>query len=237
MCLAADRSGVDVEPILANAAQADNGTERAAASCSAISVRHAGDRRRGRAASRRRSLSIAYEHRWRGTRRKVDLYFEVVQELGLRSACAAVAKMRRSWFWACPSTPRAGSPANHLAHARDFNDENASGGVVWQPSYLSGRAMRDLGTLVRIDFLLAGAGEPAGPKPRGICPRATASRREPVLRSQQSALEQRIRSCLEAAYGIRPDNDGCLGATVAKEDQLVSLDGTFRRTRCRSART
>ena len=35
-----------------------------------------------------------------------------------------------------------------------------------------------------------------------------------VLRSQQSALHQRIRACLEAAYGIRPDTDGCLGTVV-----------------------
>jgi hypothetical protein len=49
-----------------------------------------------------------------------------------------------------------------------------------------------------------------------------------VLRSQQSALQQRIRACLEAAYGIRPDNDGCVGAAVEAEERLVSLEGTFR---------
>ena len=39
-----------------------------------------------------------------------------------------------------------------------------------------------------------------------------------VLKSQQSALHQRVRSCLEAAYGIRPDADGCLGNIVPAED-------------------
>jgi hypothetical protein len=49
-----------------------------------------------------------------------------------------------------------------------------------------------------------------------------------VLRYQQSALQQRLRICLEGAYGIRPDQDGCLGTEVAAEDHLVPLDGTFR---------
>ena len=87
--------------------------------------------------------------------------------------------------------------------------------------------MKDLGTLVRIDFLLAGAGDRLTEAARHL----SASDREQaraVLRSQQSALHQRIRACLEAAYGIRPDNDGCVGTAVAPEDRLVSLDGTFR---------
>ena len=52
-----------------------------------------------------------------------------------------------------------------------------SGGVVWQPSYLSDRAMKDLGTLVRIDFLLAGSGDRLAEAAR-ICLRAIGSRRE-----------------------------------------------------------
>src|SRR5262249_25460535 len=41
-------------------------------------------------------------------------------------------------------------------------------------------------------------------------------------------LQQRIRACLEVAYGIRPDNDGCVGTAVEAEERLVSLEGTFR---------
>jgi hypothetical protein len=126
-----------------------------------------------------------------------------------------------------PFDPKGRPPADHLAHARNFNDENASGGVVWQPSHLSDRAMKDLGTLVRIDYLLAGAGDRLIEAARHL----SASDREQaraILRSQQSALHQRTRACLETAYGIRPDNDGCVGTAVEQEDRLVSLDGTFR---------
>ena len=98
-----------------------------------------------------RNPSTSYEHSWRGTRREVDLYFEVVRELGydrLRGRGAPVLVL------GMPFDPKGRSPADHLAHARNFNEENASGGMVWQPSYLSDRAMKDLGTLVRIDYLL-----------------------------------------------------------------------------------
>jgi hypothetical protein len=213
-------SGVDVEPILANAAQADNdGTRRSKLQRILFDML-------GIAADNTligAQPFHAHEHLWRGTWRNVDVYFEAVRELGfdrLRGRGAPVLVL------GMPFDPKGRAPADHLAHARNFSDENASGGVVWQPSHLSDRAMKDLGTLVRIDFLLAGAGDRLIEAAR----RLSASDREQaraILRSQQSALHQRIRACLEAAYGIRPDNDGCVGTALPQEERLVSLDGTF----------
>jgi hypothetical protein len=215
-------SGVDVEPILANAAQADNdGTRRSKLQRILFDMLGIATDTGLIAAQ---SLH-AYEHIWRGTRREVDLYFEQVRELpyerlrGRTGAPVLVLGM--------PFDPHGRPPATHLAHARNFNDDSASGGVVWQPSYLSDRALKDLGTLVRIDFLVAGAGDRLIEAARHL----SASDREQaraVLKSQQSALQQRIRACLEAAYGMRPDNDGCVGTAVQQEDRLISLEGTFR---------
>lgn len=214
-------SGVDIAPILANAAQADNdGTRRTRLQrilfgelgIAADSTLLGGQ------------PFVQYDHMWRGTKRPVDLYFEVVQELsherlrGRPQTPVLVLGM--------PFDPKGRAPADHLAYARNFSDDNASGGVVWQPSYLSDRALRDLGTLVRIDYLLAGSGDRLIEAARML----SASDREQaraVLKSQQSALHQRVRACLEAAYGIRPDADGCLSAVVLAEDRLVALD-TFR---------
>lgn len=50
----------------------------------------------------------------------------------------------------------------------------------------------------------------------------------PLLQNQQSQLQGRMRMVLEAAYGIRQDQDGALAVQVSAEDHLVSLDGTFR---------
>lgn len=213
-------SGVDVEQVLANAAPADNdGTRRSKLQRILFDM-----------------LQIAadntligaqpfhpYEHSWRGTKREVDLYFEVVRELSherMRGRGVPVLVLGTAF------DPKERPPADHLVHARNGREENLSGGVVWQPSYLSGRAMRDLGTLVRIDFLLAGAGDRLTEAARHL----SASDREQaraILRNQQSALHQRLRGCMEAAYGIRPDNDGCIGTVVASDERLVSLEGTF----------
>jgi hypothetical protein len=214
-------TGVDIEPILANAAQSDNdGTRRSRLQkilFEALGI--AADHTLLGA-----QPFVPYEHHWRGTKRRVDLYFEAVREIpydrlkGRSDAPVLVLGM--------PFDPKGRPPADHLAHARDFADDSAAGGVVWQPSYLGDRALKELGTLVRIEFLLAGGGDRLAEAARML----SASDREQaraVLRSQQSALHQRVRACLEAAYGIRPDADGCLGTIVPVEDRLVALD-TFR---------
>lgn len=211
-------TGVDVEPILANAAQFDNdGTRRSRLQkilFEALGIADDGSLLGAQP-------FVQYEHPWRGTRRLVDLYFEAVNEIPyerLRGRGAPVLVL------GMPFDPKGRPPADHLAHARNFDDAQAAGGVVWQPSYLSDRALRDLGVLVRIDFLLGGE------RLTEAANMLSASDREQaraVLRSQQSALHQRLRACLEAAYGIRPDTDGCLGTAVTAEDRLVSLD-TFR---------
>lgn len=212
-------TGVDVEPILANAAVYDNdGTRRT---------------RLKRILFEMLGLPydegllggqpfVQHDHPWRGTKRPIDLYFEVVRELspdrlhGRDGAPVLVLGM--------PFDPKNRPPVDHLAHAKAFADDSAAGGVVWQPSYLSDRAMRDLGTLVRIDELLK------GDRLADASRMLSASDREQaraVLQSQQSALHQRLRACLDMAYGIRPEGDGCIGTSVPAEDRLVSLD-TFR---------
>ncbi|MGB8843780.1 MAG: phage resistance protein [Aliidongia sp.] len=211
-------SGVDVEPILANAAQYDNdGTRRSRLQRILFEALGLADENSLLGAQ----PFVPYEHPWRGTPRPVDLYFEWVKEIsydrlrGRPGAPVLVLGM--------PFDAKGRQPLDHLAHARNFNEDGASGGVVWQPSYLSDRAMRDLGTLVRIDALLAGSGDRLNEAARML----SASDREQaraVLKSQQSALQQRIRACLEVAYGIRPDGDGCIGVAVTVEDRFVPLD-------------
>jgi hypothetical protein len=215
-------SGVDVEPILANATHYDN----------------EGNRRSKIRKTLFDALGVAAEdgllggqgfvehaYSWRGTRRPVDVYFEAVAELpadrlrGREGAPTIVFGM--------PFDFRGRSSADHRAHLAAFGDEDGAGGAVWLPSYLSDRSLHDLGILVRIDYLLAGAGDRFDDAARHL----SAIEREQaraVLRNQQSALQQRLRICLECAYGIRPDQDGCLGTIVSAEDHLVPLDGTFR---------
>ena len=118
-------SGVDVEPILANAAQADNdGTRRS--KLQRILFDMLGIPADNTLFGTQPFLD--YEHLWRGTRRHVDLYFEVVRELPydrLRGRGAPV------FVLGMPFDPRGRPPSTHIAWAKAFEDENASGGAVW----------------------------------------------------------------------------------------------------------
>ena len=212
-------TGVDVEPILANAAVYDNdGTRRTRLQrilFEALGLPHDEGLLGGQS-------FVQHDHPWRGTKRPVDLYFEVVRELGhdrLRGRDGAPVLVL-----GMPFDPKGRPPMDHIAHAKAFSEDSAAGGVVWQPSYLSDRAMRDLGMLVRIDELLKGDRLADAGRMLSATDREQA---RAVLQSQQSALHQRLRTCLDMAYGIRPDGDGCIGIPVPAEDRLASLD-TFR---------
>ena len=125
-----------------------------------------------------------------------------------------------------PFDTRGRTPADHRARLASFNDDEGAGGVAWLPSHFSDRALKDLGILVRIDYLLAGPDQlDEAARHLAVADREQA---RAILRSQQSALNQRLRVCLEAAYGIRPDQDGSLGASVPAEERFVPLDRTFR---------
>src|SRR5262249_49111544 len=147
-------SGVDVEPILANATLYDNDGNRRSkvrkTLFGELGVTVDDDLLRGQG-------FVEHATMWRGTRRPVDVYFEAVAELpadrlrGREGAPTIVFGM--------PFDFRGRSYADHRTHLDGFGDDEGAGAVVWLPSYLSDRALQDLGTLVRIDFLLAGAGD------------------------------------------------------------------------------
>jgi hypothetical protein len=97
--------------------------------------------------------------------------------------------------------------------------------IAWIAAPLGDRALRDLGTLLRIDYLLAGSRlEENSPNLSAIDRQQARS----LLQNQQSQLQGRMRMVLEAAYGIRQDPDGALAMQASAEDHLVSLDETFR---------
>ena len=212
-------TGVDVEPILADAAHFDNeGTRRGRLQRLLFE---------GLGLLPDTSLLggqsfVAFDHPWRGTKRQVDLYVEVVRELSadrLRGRPGAPVLVL-----GLPFDPRGRTPADQLAHGQAFGEDGAAGGVVWQPSYFSERSMKDLGTLVRIEELLKNDRLADAARHLSFSDREQA---RGVLRSRQSALQQRLSICMDAAYGITKDTDGCLGSALAAEDHLYSLE-TFR---------
>jgi hypothetical protein len=214
-------TGVDVEPILANADASDNNSTRRSriqkTLFEALGISTNGGLLAGQGIAE-------YVHLWRGTRRPVDICFEAISDLSderLRGRAGAPLIVL-----GMPFDTRGRMPADHRARLDNFNDDEGAGGVAWLASHFSDRALKDLGTLVRIDYLLAGPDRlDEAARHLSVTDREQA---RAILRSQQSALNQRLRVCLEAAYGIRPDQDGCLGTSVPAEERFVPLDRTFR---------
>jgi hypothetical protein len=214
-------TGVDVEPILANADSSDNNSTRRSriqkTLFEALGVSTNGGLLAGQGVAE-------YAYLWRGTRRAVDICFEAISDLSderLRGRAGAPLIVL-----GMPFDTRSRTPADHRARLATFNDDGGAGGVAWLASHFSDRALKDLGILVRIDYLLAGPDRlDEAARHLAVTDREQA---RAILRSQQSALNQRLRVCLEAAYGIRPDQDGCLGASVPAEERFVPLDRTFR---------
>ncbi len=213
-------SGVDVEPILANVAHYDNDGNRRKKvreilfKCFGIPDQDLLNQQGFHELS----------HVWNGTKRHVDLWLESVVDLsderlrGRRDTPCVILGL--------PFDQAGKTTADHKARLERFQDEPDTIVVVWLPAMFGERALKDLGTLLRIDYLLTGS-----QRLEENAPNLSVSDREQaraLLRNQQSQLQQRMRTVLEAAYGIRSDQDRALEATLRDEEHLVSLDGTFK---------
>jgi hypothetical protein len=211
-------TGVDIEPILANVAAEDNeGNRRRKVRdilFGALGIPNEPSLLAGQG-------FVEYSFEWRKTRRQIDLWLESVAALsddrlrGRGGTTTVILGM--------PFDAHGHGPADDRARLDRFNEEADT--VVWLPSQFSQRALRELGTLVRIDFLLVrNRLEDAA---RYLSPSDREQARA-LLQNQQSQLYQRIRTCIESAYGIRHDQDNALGLKLEAGDQLVSLDQTFQ---------
>ena len=213
-------TGVDVEPILANAAHYDNdGNRRRKVRDLLFSALGIGDPNGGELLNAQGFVEVP--HIWRGTRRQVDVWLESIAELSderLRGRAGTPTLLL-----GLPFDANSRTMADHKARLARFGEEADT--IAWVPASLGDRALRDLGTLLRIDYLLVGSRlEENSPNLSAIDRQQARS----LLQNQQSQLQGRMRMVLEAAYGIRQDQDGALAVQVSGEDHLVSLDGTFR---------
>jgi hypothetical protein len=206
-------TGVDVAPILENAASHDN----------------PGNRRRKIRELLFRELGVAegndlfstYTFPWRGTRREVDVVFDNIRELIEDSRLRG-----RDGAWTLlldfPFDDAGFTPQDDVVRLQRYR--GAAQTVAWLPNFLSQKAQKELGTLVRIDAVLTGErlGDYAGHLSQVDQAQAKA-----LLKNQQSQLQQRIRQCLEVAYGIAGEPRDAVDLVLAPGDQLRSLDPTL----------
>lgn len=208
-------TGVDTDPIIANAKAQDNpGNRRRKIRTmlfKAFGIEEGND------------IFTTYGLLWRGTRREVEVVYDNVREM---SDDRLRGRSVDSWTIVLdfPFDDPGFSPRDDLAKVDDF--EGTANTLVWLPSFLSEKALNDLGRLVILDHVLTGerfrdyAGHLASVE------RAQA---RALLANQQSVLQQRLDACLRVVYGIDTEpKDAVHRSPLDADEHFRSLDRAFR---------
>jgi hypothetical protein len=206
-------TGVDIEPILRAAEANDN----------------AGNRRKRIKETLFKELAIPdsgglftnYEFNWRGTRREVELHYENVREM-------TDDRLRgRSGVWTVvldfPFDDSNFGPADDIARLAEYRGGDTKT-LVWLPSFLSNKALADLGRLVVLDYILQGERFDNYASHLAYVDRVQA---KAMARNQLDQLRIKLRSQLEVAYGISTEPRDAVNNPLTVDQQFKSLDSTM----------
>jgi hypothetical protein len=207
-------TGVDIEPIVEGARSHDN----------------PGNRRRKIREMLFEQLGIrdsselftTYTYLWRGTRREVEVVYENVREL----TDDRLKGREGSWTVVIdyPFDEANRTPADDLARLANYKG-GPTRTLVWLPSFLSDKALRDLGRLVVLDHILTGERFNDYAGHLSLVDRGPA---RALAKNQRDQLQQRLRQCMEVAYGIANEPRDALENRLDPSDQFRSLDQTFK---------
>jgi len=207
-------TGVDIEPIVEGARSHDN----------------PGNRRRKIREMLFEQLGIrdtselftTYTYLWRGTRREVEVVYENVREL----TDDRLKGREGSWTVVIgyPFDEANRTPADDLARLANYKG-GTTRTLVWLPSFLSDKALRDLGRLVVLDHILTGERFNDYAGHLSIVDRGPA---RALAKNQRDQLQQRLRQCMEVAYGIANEPRDALENRLDPSDQFRSLDQTLK---------
>ncbi|MCW5238064.1 phage resistance protein [Verminephrobacter eiseniae] len=206
-------TGVDIEPILRAAEANDNPGNRRKrireALFKELEIVDTGD------------LFNTYEFNWRGTRREVELLYENVREM-------TDDRLRgRSGTWTVvldfPFDDANFGPPDDLARLAAYRGGDTKT-LVWIPSFLSNKALADLGRLVVLDYILQGERFETYAGHLSFVDRVQA---KALARNQLDQLRIKLRSQLEVAYGISPEPRDAVSSPLTADQQFRSLDLTL----------
>jgi hypothetical protein len=206
-------TGVDIEPILRAAEANDN----------------AGNRRKRIREALFKEMEIedtgglftSYSFNWRGTRREVEMLYENVREMtddrlrGRTGAWTVVLDF--------PFDEANYGPADDLAKLGDYRGGDTKT-LVWLPSFLSNKALADLGRLVVLDYILQGERFDNYAGHLSFVDKVQA---RALARNQLEQLRIKLRSQLEVAYGISTEPRDAVNNPLTADQQFKSLDPTL----------
>lgn len=168
------------------------------------------------------------EHRWlwRGTWRHVDVLFQNVREIDDFNTFESTGD---DWKLIVdfPFDTGNHSPADDRARVQEYLDaDRSSRTLCWLPYFLSQSAQRDLGILVRLDYVLK-SDDRFSSFSKHLTPVDRAQART-LLENQRSQLQQRLKDCLLGAYGASSPVPGSLDDAVTIDEQVMSLEPSFK---------
>ncbi len=206
-------TGVDIEPILRAAESTDNPGNRRKRIREALFKELEIDDTGG--------LFNTYTFAWRGTRREVELLFENVREM-------TDERLRgRPGTWTVvldfPFDDANYTPSDDLARLGTYQGADTQT-LVWLPSFLSPKALADLGRLVVLDHVLQGDRFESYAGHLSLVDRVQA---KALARNQLDQLRIKLRSQLEVAYGISTEPRDAVSNPLTPDQQFRSLDPTF----------
>lgn len=206
-------TGVDIEPIVRGAEAQDNPGNRRR------KIREMLFEQLGIADSS--ELFTTYPYAWRGTRREVEVVYENVREM----ADDRLRGREASWTVVVdyPFDDANRTPADDLARLNNYRGGDTRT-LVWLPSFLSDKTLRDLGRLVVLDYILTGERFNDYAAHLSLVDRGPA---RALAKNQRDQLQSRLRQCLEVAYGIANDPRDAIENRLNPEEQLRSLDPTL----------
>lgn len=163
-----------------------------------------------------------YTWLWRNTRRDATLIFANVRELPPSS----FENDQDNWRLIIdyPIDDPGYGPRDDLAKVHEFSEQHADGArtIVWLPRFFSNAAESDLKTLVKLEHIFTGNW--FNDYSSHLSPQDRQSART-VLEQQRNSLRQRVRSHLEAVYGLEAllDNSVDTSRDLNPHEQFTSL--------------
>lgn len=169
-------------------------------------------------------LFLEHSVLWRGARRSVEVVFQNIREITDPTIFEA-----RGDDWKViidyPFDKDGHSPADDKAKIQEYEESGDSARTLcWLPYFLSKGAQQDLGTLVKLEYVLKND-ERFSSFSKHLSPTDRAQART-LLDNQQSQLRQRIKDYLMGAYGASEVIPGSLDDSLDM-DQIYSLEPGF----------
>ncbi|WP_017326151.1 hypothetical protein [Synechococcus sp. PCC 7336] len=166
-----------------------------------------------------------HEFTWKHTKRSCVAIFGNIRELPE----ASLENLDECWKIVIdyPFDEPTFSPKDDRQKCESFKESHPEGAktLCWIPSFFSEDAQKDLGTLLILEYVLAGERFSGYANHLSPQDRQTA---KSLLANQRSVLRQRVKNHLDAAYGISKVHESLdTSASLELHEQFVSLQVGF----------